>query len=228
MPQYGASNTYNYYEPVTTATTWTAAEAYAATQTFGGQTGHLVTVRSAAEGTFLYGLVGSQTYWTGLTNSSTYGGSFQTTNESSWTAPATGSPPYTPTVTINTITHSGHTATATAATALASTPLASGQYVTIAGATPSQYDGTFAITVTGTYTFTYTMGTSPSSNASGTMTAVGLLKGYGFAWADGDAFTYGAWQSTQPNASSNPAYVAATSSSGAWTEASSRTRVTPT
>ena len=62
----------------------------------------------------------------------------------------------------------GTTATATTATAHG---FITGEQVTIAGASPSQYDGTFIITVTGVNTFTYTMTSSPGSNASGTMTA---------------------------------------------------------
>ena len=51
---YGPNGTWNYYEVVSTAATWTTAESNAAGQSFGGQTGHLVTVRgSAAEVTYL-------------------------------------------------------------------------------------------------------------------------------------------------------------------------------
>lgn len=66
------------------------------------------------------------------------------------------------------------TSVTTTATATTSVPhsLQTGDSVVIAGATPSAYNGTYTITVTGANTFTYTFagGTSP---ATGTITAVG-------------------------------------------------------
>ena len=89
---YGPNGTWNYYEVVSTAANWTTAESNAAGQSFGGQTGHLVTVRSAAEVTFLSSLTGGVEYWTGLTNLAAYGGhDFGSTSGDS--APAQGSVP---------------------------------------------------------------------------------------------------------------------------------------
>jgi hypothetical protein len=65
--------------------------------------------------------------------------------------------------TISTITFSTTTATLTTASAHG---LSSGAVVVVTGATPSAYNGTFAITVTGTTTFTYTMASNPGANAS--------------------------------------------------------------
>ena len=65
--------------------------------------------------------------------------------------------------TISSITYS--TTTATLTTALAH-GLITGNKVTISGASPSAYNGTFTITVTGATTFTYTMATNPGANAS--------------------------------------------------------------
>lgn len=65
--------------------------------------------------------------------------------------------------TISTITNSTTTATLTTATAH---NLTSGTFVTISGATPAAYNGTFSITVTGNTTFTYTMLTDPAASAS--------------------------------------------------------------
>ena len=75
------------------------------------------------------------------------------------------------------ITYSGTTATVTCP----SHGYYSGQMVLIAGATPTQYDGLFPISVTGTNTFTYPMLTSPGSNASGTMT---VTAGHGYSPAN--------------------------------------------
>ena len=64
---------------------------------------------------------------------------------------------------INTITHVTTAATLTTVTAHG---LSTGDYVVISGATPSQYNGGYNITVTGTTTFTYTMATAPSTDAT--------------------------------------------------------------
>lgn len=65
--------------------------------------------------------------------------------------------------TIVSITNSGTTATLTT-----DQPhlIAPGEEVTITGATPAAYNGTFRVNVTGTTTFTYTMLSDPGGNAS--------------------------------------------------------------
>jgi hypothetical protein len=78
--------------------------------------------------------------------------------------------------TISTITRGGTgnlTATLTTASAHG---LVTGNQVVITGATESNYNGTYKITVTGSTTFTYTMATAPSANATvvGTYTPVGI------------------------------------------------------
>ena len=65
--------------------------------------------------------------------------------------------------TISTITNSTTTATLTTAT---NHNLTTGTFVTVSGATPAAYNGTFSITVTGNTTFTYTMLTDPAGSAS--------------------------------------------------------------
>lgn len=78
--------------------------------------------------------------------------------------------------TISTITRGGAgNLTATLTTAVAH-GLVTGNRVTISGATESQYNGTYAITVTGVTTFTYTMASAPAANASvvGTYTVNGI------------------------------------------------------
>jgi hypothetical protein len=75
--------------------------------------------------------------------------------------------------TISTITHVGAVATLTTATAHG---LATGNQVTISGASSSEYNGTYYITVTGPTTFTYTMASTPALNATvvGTYTVLGI------------------------------------------------------
>jgi hypothetical protein len=68
--------------------------------------------------------------------------------------------------TISTITRGGTgNLTATLTTAVAH-GLVTGNTVTVAGAVPAQFNGTFRITVTNATTFTYTMATAPSGDAS--------------------------------------------------------------
>lgn len=83
--------------------------------------------------------------------------------------------------TISSITHVGTTATLTTATAH---NLITGNQVTISGASPSEYNGTFKITVTGTNTFTYEMASTPATNA----TVVGTYIPTGITGADSSTF----------------------------------------
>lgn len=75
--------------------------------------------------------------------------------------------------TISSMTNVGTTATVTTASAHG---LVTGNRITVSGATPSAYNGTFVVTVTGTTTFTYTMLSNPGGSASpvGTYTVVGI------------------------------------------------------
>lgn len=70
-------------------------------------------------------------------------------------------------VTLTSLTSSGTVATATKA----GHGFTSGQYVTIAGATPAGYNGTFPVTVTGANTFTYAVISGLGTPATGTITA---------------------------------------------------------
>jgi len=75
--------------------------------------------------------------------------------------------------TISTITHVGAVATLTTATAHG---LVTNNRVTISGASSSEYNGTYVITVTGANTFTYTMVSTPALNATvvGTYSVIGI------------------------------------------------------
>jgi hypothetical protein len=75
--------------------------------------------------------------------------------------------------TISTITHVGAVATLTTATAH---NLITGNRVTISGASSSEYNGTYVITVTGANTWTYTMASTPALNATvvGSYTVIGI------------------------------------------------------
>lgn len=83
--------------------------------------------------------------------------------------------------TISTITHVGAVATLTTASPHG---LATGNYVTITGATSSEYNGSFRITVTGASTFTYTMASTPAANA----TVVGTYSVLGITGVDSSTF----------------------------------------
>ena len=75
--------------------------------------------------------------------------------------------------TITSITHVGAVATLTTA---APHGLINNNRVTISGASSSEYNGTYVITVTGANTFTYTMASTPALNATvvGTYTTIGI------------------------------------------------------
>jgi hypothetical protein len=79
-----------------------------------------------------------------------------------------------PGVTISGITYV--TTTATVATNGAH-GLSTGAYVTVSGASPSAYNGSFTITYVSATEFSYTMGSNPGANATG------------------GSYTYGAWSS---------------------------------
>lgn len=70
---------------------------------------------------------------------------------------------------VSSITRTNQIATVTTA---AVHGLTSGDYVTMAGATQSEYNGEFSITVTSTTTFTYTVSGTPVTPATGTITAL--------------------------------------------------------
>lgn len=72
------------------------------------------------------------------------------------------------TASVSSITRSGSTVTVTTT---GTHNFASGQEVTIAGANETEYNGAQDITVTSSTTFTYTIATTPSSPATGTITA---------------------------------------------------------
>lgn len=75
------------------------------------------------------------------------------------------------TVTVSSITRTGSTATATTSSAHGYT---TGQRVTIAGADQADYNGTFEVTVTGATTFTFSVSNSPTTPATGALTAQNL------------------------------------------------------
>jgi len=83
--------------------------------------------------------------------------------------------------TISTITHVGAVATLTTSSTHG---LVTGNRVTISGATASDYNGTYVITVTGTTTFTYTMATTPAANA----TVVGIYTVLGITGVNSNRF----------------------------------------
>jgi len=83
--------------------------------------------------------------------------------------------------TISTITHAGAVATLNTA---APHGLVDGNRVTITGATPSAYNGTYVINVTGLSSFEYTMASTPASNA----TVVGTYSVLGITGVDSSKF----------------------------------------
>lgn len=114
---------------------------------------------------------------------------------------------------LTSITRSGTTATAT----LANHALFTGQIITVAGATPTEYNGSYEVTVLTKDTFTYQVAGSPATPATGTILAsyrtalsVGptfykaghsFIVGTALCWADGD------WQIAYAGGGAKYAYV---------------------
>ena len=82
---------------------------------------------------------------------------------------------------ISSITHTGTTANVTTATAHG---LVTGNEITVSGAAPTDYNGTYVITKTGANTFTYVMATTPATNAI----TVGSYTVLGVTGADSSTF----------------------------------------
>ena len=82
---------------------------------------------------------------------------------------------------ISSITHTGTTANVTTATAH---NLVTGNEITVSGAAPTDYNGTYVITKTGANTFTYVMATTPATNAI----TVGSYTVLGVTGADSSTF----------------------------------------
>jgi hypothetical protein len=81
--------------------------------------------------------------------------------------------------TISTITRGGTGNLTATVTTAAPHGLLTGNKITVAGADPAQYNGTFIITRTGASTFTYTMATAPATDATtvGTYTVLFAITG---------------------------------------------------
>jgi hypothetical protein len=81
--------------------------------------------------------------------------------------------------TISTITRGGTGNLIATVTTAAPHGLATGNKITVAGASPAQYNGTFTITRTGASTFTYVMATAPATDATvvGTYTVLFAITG---------------------------------------------------
>jgi hypothetical protein len=73
---------------------------------------------------------------------------------------------------VSTLTRSGTTVTATST----AHGLTTGNTVTISGASPAAFNGTFVVTVTGTNTFTYSVSSSGTDTATGTISFVASLR----------------------------------------------------
>lgn len=89
--------------------------------------------------------------------------------------------------TVSTITYVTTTATAT----VTAHGYIANSYITVSGATPSQYNGTFLITNITANTFDYTMTSNPGSNASGTIICSGATLKPGATTGDNIVFVAG-------------------------------------
>ena len=128
--------------------------------------GTMVITNPAVDGNFSISSVGTSTFsvlmspiWAGATNNFT-------TVSITYTPAYTVTSPHLTTATLTSLTGSGTFATAT----LSNHGLAVNRYVTISGATPNYYNGTFKVTaVTGTNQFQYNAGVPLLTAATGTL-----------------------------------------------------------
>jgi hypothetical protein len=86
--------------------------------------------------------------------------------------------------TISTITRGGTGNLTATLTTAAPHGLVTGNRITVSGATPTQFNGTYVVTVTGVSTLTYTMATAPSGNA----TVVGIYTTIGITGVNSNTF----------------------------------------
>ena len=91
---FGTGGTWNLYQLVSTNRTWIQAYNDAKALTQGGQTGHLVTIHSAAENVFVQGIISGDS-WIGLTDSGTFAslGAYEAGNTSGNPLPLDGQVP---------------------------------------------------------------------------------------------------------------------------------------
>lgn len=110
---------------------------------------------------FIYNGTDNLRYWDGAT----------ITSYTALSTPAslTVTPTFVDTLAVSSITRASSTATATTASAHG---FNTGDYVTIAGASQTEYNGTYAISVTSSTAFTYTVSGTPATPATGTITVV--------------------------------------------------------
>lgn len=166
-----ASYTANAAQPISTITNVGNVATLTTTAPHGRATGDSITVSGATpveyNGTFVVTVTGANTMtytMTGTPSSTALPvGSYLAGSTLALTVTyridETGVAP----VTLSTITAGGTIATATTA---APHNLATGNYVTVAGATPAPFNGQFLITVTSATTFTYNMASAPGGNAT--------------------------------------------------------------
>lgn len=167
---------------VTSITRTTTVATVTTTLAHGFTTGDSITIIGASpagyNGTFVIaGAAGSTFTYTVPNTLTTPATGTITANKQ---VPYTASNFYSATQTLTTLA-SGGTTTATAT--LNSHGLSAGRYVTIVGATPAGYNGTFLINSATQNTFTYTCPNALSSPASGTITATATIpaQDYGFS-----------------------------------------------
>lgn len=98
-------------------------------------------------------------------------------------------------VSVSSITRASQVATVTTASAHGFT---TGDYVTMAGAAQSEYNGEVQITVTGATTFTYTVSGSPASPATGTITTTYASNSSGGNQAPFYTLASGVWAAIEP------------------------------
>lgn len=169
VPSWAAGTTYAKWDPVVRAT---AGGTYIATQggisSATGPTGTGTSIDGTVTWAYVTGNGGAGTSNTGyVALAASVGDQIRTAVPAAKLIRALVTPDAKSTRSVTSLTSSGTTVTATVAS---TADLATGQPIVISGATPTTYNGTYAITVVDGTTFTYTAGSAPASSpAMGTV-----------------------------------------------------------
>jgi hypothetical protein len=178
------ADTILYYitKAVTSITRSTTTATVTTTASHGFTTGDSITIIGASpagyNGTFTITSTGSNTFTYPVVNTLTTPATGTITANKQ--TPFTKSNFYASTQTLTSLTSSLNVATAT----LNSHGFSAGRYITIAGATPAGYNGTFLITSATLNTFTYAIVGPLSTPATGTITVTGTVPGTDYGFSD--------------------------------------------
>lgn len=146
-----------------------------------GTGGSMRILNPVVDGTFAIIYTGTSTFDISMPGAWSIGTVSTGSTQITYSVPYTTTNPYLQTVSITSLTGTGTTATAT----LMNHGFVANRYITIAGATPSYYNGTWKITnVLSSSQFTFNISSTILSAASGTITGTYVTPWYDYGFSD--------------------------------------------